>query len=383
MPTGPGGSTRQSIRRTTIADVAKAASVSKAAVSFAFNAPDRLNVDTASRIRSIAAELDYRPDPVARMLAQRRTGTIGILTPQGLDVMFTNPYFGSFVAGIATAAETAAYTLQFISPLRGSLIRALHQASVDGFVAYGLSADHPEIGQVRRSGLPFVLVDSTALPDELTVSLDDEVGARRAAEFLIQLGHRRFAILALEPPLHAPDDLADEPTTAPARHGRDRLDADDASARRLRGYLGALDAAGIELPDEAIAYAPSTLVRGADAFHDLYEAGLRPTAVLAMSDALAIGVLRAALELDLRVPEDLSVVGFDDIDVAAFTDPPLTTVHQPGRKKGEAAMRLLLGRLERTDANAESRLQLETKLVVRGSTGPGPGTRREVSTPTA
>lgn len=317
------------------------------------------------------------------MLAQRRTGTIGILTPQGLDVMFTNPYFGSFVAGIATAAETAAYTLQFISPLRGSLIRALHQASVDGFVAYGLSADHPEIGQVRRSGLPFVLVDSTALPDELTVSLDDEVGARRAAEFLIQLGHRRFAILALEPPLHAPDDLADEPTTAPARHGRDRLDADDASARRLRGYLGALDAAGIELPDEAIAYAPSTLVRGADAFHDLYEAGLRPTAVLAMSDALAIGVLRAALELDLRVPEDLSVVGFDDIDVAAFTDPPLTTVHQPGRKKGEAAMRLLLGRLERTDANAESRLQLETKLVVRGSTGPGPGTRREVSTPTA
>lgn len=351
-------------------------------MSFAFNAPDRLNVDTATRIRSIAEQLDYRPDPVARMLAQRRTGTIGILTPQGLDVMFTNPYFGSFVAGIATAAESAAYTLQFISPLRGSLVRALHQATVDGFVAYGLSADHPEIGQVRRSGLPFVLIDSTALPDELTVSVDDEVGARRAADYLIALGHRRFAILALEPPLHALDDEPAEDGSAaqPARRGRDRLDADDASSRRLRGYLGALDAAGIDLPDSAIVYAPSTLARGALAFQELYEAGQRPTAVLAMSDALAIGVLRAAAALDLRVPEDLSVVGFDDIDVAAFTDPSLTTVHQPGRKKGEAAMRLLLGRLQRTDATDATRLQLETKLVVRGSTGPGPGIGREVST---
>jgi DNA-binding LacI/PurR family transcriptional regulator len=375
---------RESARRTTIADVARAASVSKSAVSFAFNTPERLNADTASRIRAIAAELNYRPDPVARMLAQRRTRTIGILTPQGLDVMFTNPYFGSFVAGIATAAEAAGYTLQFISPMRGSLIHAVHQASIDGFVAYGLSADHPEIGQVRLSGLPFVLVDSTALPEEASVSVDDEVGARSAADYLIEMGHRSFAILALEPPLHGAPDAVSARAFAgrTARHEATGANADNASARRMRGYLAALNDAGLDLAEGAVAYVPSTLVWGAAAFRELYEAGLRPTAVLAMSDALAIGVLRAARELHLHVPEDVSVVGFDDIDIAAFTDPPLTTVHQPGRLKGDAAMRLLLGRLEHKDPEGSPPRRLETKLIVRGSTGPGPGSRQEVSTPT-
>ena len=374
---------RQAARRTTIADVARAANVSKSAVSFAFNAPERLNGETVARIRAIAGDLNYRPDPVARMLAQRRTGTIGILTPQGLDVMFTNPYFGSFVAGIATAAEAAGYTLQFISPMRGSLIRAVHQASIDGFVAYGLSADHPEIGQVRRSGLPFVLVDSTALPEEASVSVDDEVGARSAADYLIEMGHRSFAILALEPPLHGAVDASAARAFArrPARTGATEADADNASARRMRGYLAALHDAGIELAENAVVYAPSTLAQGAAAFREIYDAGVRPTAVLAMSDALAIGVLRAARELELRVPEDVSVVGFDDIDVAAFTDPPLTTVHQPGRLKGDAAMRLLLGRLEHKDREGPPPRRLETKLIVRGSTGSGPGLRQEVAQP--
>jgi DNA-binding LacI/PurR family transcriptional regulator len=371
---------RQAGRRTTIADVAKAASVSKAAVSFAFNAPERLNAETASRIRAIAAELHYRPDPVARMLTARRTETIGILTPQGLDVVFPNPYFGSFTAGVATAAESAGYSLQFISPVRGSLIRAVHQATVDGFIAYGLSSDHPEIDQVRRSGIPFVLVDSTALPEELSVSVDDEIGARSAADYLIELGHRSFAILAFEPPLHGTSDKAPAPGHAggngsPARNWST---ADDASARRMRGYMAALADAGIDIPDRAIASVPSTLEAGATAFRRLYDDGLRPTAVLAMSDALAIGLIRAARDLGIHVPADVSVVGFDDIDVAAFTDPPLTTVHQPGRSKGEAAMRILLSRLEGGDAHDSPHWRLETRLIVRGSTGPVAVNRQEV-----
>ena len=374
---------RQTGRRTTIADVAKAASVSKAAVSFAFNAPERLNAETASRIRAIAAELHYRPDPVARMLAARRTETIGILTPQGLDVVFPNPYFGSFTAGVATAAESAGYSLQFISPVRGSLIRAVHQATVDGFIAYGLSADHPEIDQVRRSGIPFVLVDSTALPEELSVSVDDEIGARSAADYLIELGHRSFAILAFEPPLHATSDLAPAGGNGGGGTGRGSTarywtTADDAAARRMRGYVAALDDAGIDVPPAAIASVPSTLEAGATAFRRLYDDGQRPTAVLAMSDALAIGVIRAARDLGIHVPRDVSVVGFDDIDVAAFTDPPLTTIHQPGRSKGEAAMRILLSRLEGGDAHDLPHWRLETRLTVRGSTGPAAISRQEV-----
>jgi len=138
-------------------------------------------------------------------------------------------------------------------------------------------------------------------------------------------------------------------------------------------------AAGIELPAGAIGAAPSTLERGAETFRQLYEAGVRPTAVLAMSDALAIGVLRAARELGLGVPDDLSVVGFDDIDVAPYTDPPLTTVHQPGRRKGDAAMRILIDRLERRPTSGTQQWSLETRLIVRGSTGPAPRPRQEVT----
>ena len=144
----------------TIADVAEAAGVSKTAVSFAFNNPGRLNVDTASRIMEIADSLGYRPDPVARMLTQRRTGTIGLLTPQALASIFSNPFFGMFSAGVAAVAEEAGYGLHFISPLHGSLSRAIARATVDGVVAIGLAADHPEIAEIRRAGLPMTTVDS-------------------------------------------------------------------------------------------------------------------------------------------------------------------------------------------------------------------------------
>jgi DNA-binding LacI/PurR family transcriptional regulator len=305
------------------------------------------------------------------MLAHRRTGTVGILTPQSLDVMFPNPFFGLFAAGIAAAAETAGYTIQFISPVHGSLARAVDQASVDGIIAIGLWEDHPEIGQIRRSGIPFVLVDSSALPGEPSVGIDDEGGARAAAEHLVGLGHRRFAVVAFTPPVTADLD-EDRATTHP-------LGTEDVSARRLRGYRRALRAAGIELAPEAIAVAPSTLDQGVDAFRRLVDAGVRPTAVLAMSDALAIGVMRAASDLGMLVPGELSVVGFDDIDLAEYTVPPLTTVHQPGREKGDTAMRILLDRLERRQDTRPQQWSLETRLIVRGSTGPAPQTRQEVT----
>ncbi len=351
----------QATRRTTIADVARAAGVSKAAVSFAFNTPERLNVDTVTRIRAIATSLDYRPDPVARMLAQRRTWTIGILTPQGLDVIFTNPYFGEFSAGVATAAEAAGMAIQFISPLHGSLARAVDRASVDGIITVGLGADHPEVGQIRRSGIPFVVVDSTALPDEPAIEVDDEGGARLAAEHLAGLGHRLFLVIGIEPPS--------------ASTG---IESAGVTARRLRGYRAGLATAGLELPDADMVVGPASMEGGIDAFRRAWAAGARPTAVLAMSDAMAIGAMRAARDLGLRVPGDLSIVGYDDVDVAQFTDPPLTTVHQPIRRKGEEAVRLLLaGGRHRDEGSLEQQL-LETRLVVRGTTARAPRGREEV-----
>ena len=185
--------------RPRIADVAREAGVSKTAVSFAFNSPDRLSSDTAERIRRVAEELGYSPNPVARMLSQGETLTIGVLTPQALSVIFSNPFFAAFSEGVAVAAEESGYALYFISPLHGSLARAMSRATVDGVVAIGLSDDHPEVEQIRRAGVPIVMVDSTALPGLGSIEVDDVGGARAAAEHLIGLGpsgrpgHRRRA----------------------------------------------------------------------------------------------------------------------------------------------------------------------------------------------
>jgi DNA-binding LacI/PurR family transcriptional regulator len=352
----------QVTRRPRIADVAREAGVSKTAVSFAFNSPDRLSPETATRIREVAESLGYRPHPVARMLTQRQTLTLGVLTPQALSVIFSNPFFGAFTEGVALAAEQSGYGLHFISPVHGSLARAIGRATVDGVVAIGLSDDHPEVESIRRAGLPIVLVDSTALPDQPSVSVDDEGGARAAAEHLLGLGHREFLVIGVEPP----------PPTQ-------RVDSEGVTGRRLAGYRNGLATAGITIGDDRIVVGPASVEGGVAALNRAWEDGLRPTAVLAMSDAMAIGAMRAIRELRLNVPRDVSVVGFDDIDLAMHTDPPLTTVHQPIRRKGEEAVQLLLTVVERRDLTRPEHRLLETRLIVRGSTAAAPERRKEVA----
>ena len=129
--------------RPRIADVARAAGVSETTVSFTFNSPDRVRPETAARIRQVATELGYKPHAVARMLARRETHTIGVVTPQALSTMFLNPFFSTFSAGVARAAEEHGYGLHFIAPYKGSLATAVERAGVDGVVAIGLSGDHP------------------------------------------------------------------------------------------------------------------------------------------------------------------------------------------------------------------------------------------------
>jgi alanine racemase len=342
----------QATRRPRIADVAREAGVSKTAVSFAFNSPNRLSAETAARIRDIADVLGYRPHPVARMLSQRQTLALGVLTPQALSVIFSNPFFGAFSEGVARAAEEYGYGLHFIAPLHGSLARAIGRATVDGVVAIGLSEHHPEVEHIRR-GLPIVLVDSTAMPDYPSIDIDDEGGARAAGEHLIGLGHREFVVMGVEPPLPATE-----------------IEPEGVTGRRLRGYRLALAGAGIELTSDRVVVGPASVGGGMAAFNRAWENGVRPTAVLAMSDAMAIGAMRAIRELGRVVPGDISVVGFDDIDLAMHTDPPLTTVHQPIRRKGEEAVRLLLTVVQGRNGPRPEHRRLETRLIVRGSTGP-------------
>ena len=347
-------------RRARIADVAREAGVSKTAVSFAFNSPERLSGVTVARIREVAEGLGYRPNPVARMLTQKSTMTIGLLTPQVLSVVFANPFYAALCGGVASVTDQAGYGLLFVSPLHGSLVRALGHATVDGFVAVGLSEDHPEVEQIRRAGVPMVLVDGDAFPEHGSVESSDEIGARAAARHLLSLGHREFVVVGIEPP-NMPGLF--EYSTGPT---------ETVASRRLTGYRQGLELGGIQLADERIVVGPASFDGGVAAFRRVWEDELRPTAVLAMSDVMAIGIIWAAREVGLRVPEDLSVVGFDDLDVAPHSNPPLTTVHQPIRQKGEESAKLLLRMIASPDLERPEHKVLDTRLIIRASTAPAP-----------
>jgi DNA-binding LacI/PurR family transcriptional regulator len=339
------------VPRARIADVARQAGVSKAAVSFAFNKPDRLSPETAKRIRRVATDLGYRPHPVARMLTAGSTATIGILSPQALSQVFANPFFPLFAEGVATVTEDRGFGLLFISPLHGSLERAIGRATVDGIIVIGVDWRHPEVEAIRRSGLPVVLVDAPPWPEHGAIEIDDMAGAMAAARHVLELGHRDILVITMEP---SPAQANDE----------------SVMGRRMSGYRRAFEEFNLTLGAESVVTAAATFDGGESAFLRAWEDGLRPTAVLSMSDAAAAGVLQAARHLGLHVPDDLSVVGFDDLPLTRFTDPPLTTVHQPVRRKGEEAARMLLEALTPERGRASDHRVLETRLVVRRSTAP-------------
>ena len=319
--------------------------MSKTAVSFAFNNPEKLGQATLERVLGVALELGYTPHPAARALSMRRSGTIGVLIPQGLSAVFANPFLSELMQGLGELCEEHDLTLLLVPPLDGSLEGAIRRASVDGFISLGLGPGDRALEVLDRLGISTVLVDSEGSTLHPAVNVDDEGGARAAAEHLIELGHRELAVIVLPP---TRSQVGNTPT----------------AARRLAGYLAAIRKAGA--PDPTTITAGISVAAGMRAFEALPKGTRRPTGVLAMSDMVAIGIMSAAASAGLRVPEDLSVVGFDDIPIAAWTSPPLTTVHQPIVEKGRVAARLLIQRMKGRPAGAPS--PLATSLVVRGST---------------
>ena len=339
--------------RATIADVASAAGVSKTAVSFAFNNPERLGQATLERVLGVAHDLGYTPHPAARALSMRRSGTIGVLIPQRLSTVFANPFLSELMQGLGDLCEEHDLTMLLVPPLDGSLEGAIRQASVDGFISLGLGPDDRALEMLDRIGIPTVAVDSESSPGRPAVNVDDEGGARAAAQHLLDLGHRDIAIIVL-PPTRAHFGLT------------------PAAARRLAGYRDALDRAGA--PEPHTFTAGATRAAGARAFESMPKGRRRPTAVLAMSDMVAIGLMAAAQLAGLKIPDDLSVVGYDDLPMAAWTNPALTTVRQPIIEKGRLAARLLIQRMK--GKVVQSPPPLGTSLVVRGSTSPPSGGSR-------
>ena len=336
--------------RVTMKDIAERAGVSKTAVSFAFNDPSRLSKATVEKILRVAEELGYAPHPVARSLSMRRTGAIGVLVPQDVATMLENPFFIQFLRGIGQVSLEEGVFVLLAAPVQGSLQDAVDRATVDGFVVIGLGAEDPVVDLLRRRDIPFVLVDSEPLDGIPGVNVDDRGGARAIMHYILDLGHRHVAILGFE---------SGENGVWRRWRGTMRW--------RMEGYAEALEMAGLspESPDVHILECENSLQGGAEAFRRLWGMNPRPTAVVAMSDIIALGILRAAREGGVRVPEQLSVAGYDDVPEAELAAPPLTTVHQPAVEKGERAAELLVRLLAGEAVNEH--LILPTRLVIRAS----------------
>jgi DNA-binding LacI/PurR family transcriptional regulator len=360
-------------QRLTLRDLAVSLGVSKTTVSNAFSRPDQLSPELRARVLEAARAAGYAgPDPLARMLMTRRAGAIGLILPESLPFALDDPVASELIRGIADACEERRLGLLVLpGGLHAADPRMITSVAVDGFVAYSLPRGSSGLEAALGRGVPLVVVDQPRLPGVAIVVMDDAGGAREAARHLLALGHRRFGIVTL--PCH-PDGY-----TGPGDPTRIATSAFDVTAARFAGYAAALAEAGIaveEVPFFECAHGDEAL--GAAAAGHLFAQEDRLTAILAMSDRLAIGVMAAARAAGLAVPGDVSVTGFDDIAAAARARPALTTVHQELRLKGYAAARLLLDasvELTKTDGApaGDEDLGLPFELVVRRSTAAPPG----------
>ncbi|HEX2728992.1 MAG TPA: substrate-binding domain-containing protein [Rubrobacteraceae bacterium] len=338
--------------------------VSPATVSNAYNRPDQLSIELRGKVFETARRMGYTgPDPAARSLRRRRAGAIGVLYTDRLSYAFADPVSVMFLEGIAIAAEEAGLGMLLIpgGALRERDLGAIGNAVVDGFVIYCVAENDPLAAAALERQLPTVLVDQPEIDGMPSVGIDDEGSARAAAEHLIELGHRRLGVVSFELALNAVGGIADQHRQSQATYRPSRS--------RLKGYASAVEEAGLSWEEVPVYECfENTPLQGRIAAEYLLSREPRPTALLCLSDQLAVGVFEAARGLGLSLPEELSVVGFDDIPAAARMAPPLTTVFQPHVEKGIKAGELLIAQL-RGEEPSSSEL-LPARLIVRGSTAP-------------
>jgi DNA-binding LacI/PurR family transcriptional regulator len=338
-------------RKPTLTTVAQHVGVSRMTVSNAFNRPDQLSPALREKILAAAKQLGYHgPNPVARAVASGRTGSLGVVFDYSLTDALTDPAASQLLLGVASECEARALGLTLVPLLPGADDTHVRTALVDGFVLYSVTQHDARLRAVRERGLPYVLVDHE--PDVAgapRVNIDDRGASKAMAEHLRGLGHRRIGLVL--------GWAAPASTLAEAQAQSMYF----VGVERLAGWR----AGGLEA-DTPVASGPEhNRETGRIAGHRLLDLPEPPTAVIALSDLLALGVMDAAAERGLEVPADLSVVGFDDIAAAAAASPPLTTVRQQHTEKGAAAVRLLLD-----DPDDRESVLLPAELVIRSTTAP-------------
>lgn len=337
-------------RRATLTDVATTVGVSRATVSKALNGRGDISAETRERVLAAVAELGYRPSTAPAEASHRRALAVVFDLP-------ASPYILGVLQGVLTAASEARLDLLTrLPPAKPSRaqravarewIAEQRESGVMGIIGLTLSQPNGLIDAASNAGLPVVIVDPVDTQHQRMVSVGSSnwAGARTATELLIALGHRRIAWIG------GPE-------------------ASDAARDRVYGYQAALDAAGIAVDPSLIRSGQFAIATGAQYARELLTAEQPPTAIMAADDEIAVGVLMSAHQLGIRVPQELSVTGFDDTPQAAWTTPPLTTVHQDLEGMGAMAVRTILAMADGNQPS--SHVELATSLTVRDSTGPTP-----------
>jgi DNA-binding LacI/PurR family transcriptional regulator len=327
-----------------IKDIARAANVSHSTVSRALRDSPLVNDETRAKIRKIADEQGYAVSAVARSLATKRTDTIGVVVTNVAD-----PFTGEVVSGMDEVAQAHGYTVLLVdcyaNPERElRAVRLLHERRVDGILVNSSRVGALYVSMLAKMRVPIVLINSHQADQFVhSVMIDNLNAARAATRHLVDLGHRRIGYIGNQFGLQADTD-------------------------RFAGYRQILGEMDIAFQPELVAHGDGTPEGGMLSMERLLALPEPPTAVFCYNDMEAIGAMRTVREHHLRIPDDLSIVGLDDVHLASFTDPPLTTVQQPKRQMGCMAARILLELLD--GGTPESHVVVPGELIVRQSTGP-------------
>lgn len=335
-----------------IADIARVAGVSHTTVSRALRDSPLISSETRERIQRLAIEMGYTPNAIAQSLQTRQSSTIGLVVTS-----ISDPFFGDVVRGVEEEARAAGFSVLLSASYNDpeqtvTIIETFHRRRVDGILVASSRISNEYNRRLGHTRVPTVLINSQieGQAGQLHwISVDDSRGAQAAVEHLLQLGHRTIGYLG-----------------SGARPG--------SNLQRLQGYLDALEGAGVRaqsswvaVPAGSEASQEEDIGAGQEALPQLLEAGV--TAVFCYNDMIAIGVLAACRERGIAVPQGLSIVGFDDIKIAACVTPPLTTISQPRLELGRLATRVMLDMLQHRPGHNHTLLP---SLVVRASTAPLP-----------
>ena len=329
-----------------IKDIARAANVSYATVSRALRNSTLVKAETGALIRRIAEEQGYTVSAVARSLVTKRTNTIGVVVTS-----IANPFVGEVVSGIEEFALAHGYSILLATchadPARElRAVQSFHERRVDGILVNSSRVGALYLPLLADMKVPIVLINNQYPGDFVfSVTIDNLNSGRKATRHLVELGHKRIGYVGNQFGLQA-------------------------DTERFTGYRQTLEEADIGFQPELVTHGDGGPEGGVQAMEKLLALPEPPTAVFCYNDMSALGVLRAAREHGLNVPGDLSVVGLDDLFLASYTDPPLTTVQQPTHQMGCLAAQILLDLL--SGGKPESRITLDGQLIVRQSTAPPP-----------